>query len=138
MTQAIRVEGLREFERSLRTLDSDLSKGLRIALNDVSDLVISDAQPRIPRRSGRAARSLRKRSTRTAVRVAAGGRAAPYYPWLDFGGRVGRGRTVRRAFLQEGRYIYRAYFGLRDSGRFQERLAAALAGVARQAGLEVT
>lgn len=135
---AIRIEGLREFNRQLKTLDADLPKALRIALNQAADLVIGEARPRIPTLTGRARASLKPRSTRTAVRVQAGGRRAPYYPWLDFGGRVGRNRSIVRPFRREGRYLYDSYFDLRDSGRFQDVLAAALVDVARQAGLEVT
>jgi hypothetical protein len=59
----------------------------------------------------------------------------PYYPWLDFGGRVGRSRSVVRPYLKQGRYIYRAYFANRD--RFAQLLEDTLVDVARQAGLEV-
>jgi hypothetical protein len=78
---------------------------------------------------------VKAKSTRTAVRVAGGGARVPYYSWLDFGGRVGRGRSVQRPFLRQGRYIYRAYFANRD--RFGEMLEDVLVDVARQAGMEV-
>jgi len=136
MTRPIRVEGLAEFSQSLRKLDADLPKMLRIALNGVADVIIGDAVPRIPRRSGRAAASLKPRSTRTAVRVGAGGSLAPYYPWLDFGGSVGPRRSVHRPFFKEGRYLYRAYFD--NQPKIEKVLTAALLDVARRAGLEVT
>lgn len=138
MTEPIRIEGLAEFSRNLRKLDSDLPKALRVAMNQAADLVISDARPRVPRKTGKAQASLKARSTRTAVRIQAGGPRAPWYPWLDFGGRVGRRKSVRRAFLKEGRYLYPAYFRSRDSGAFQRVLTEALLDVARQAGVEVT
>jgi hypothetical protein len=133
----IGIEGLAEFSRNLRKLDSELPKALRLALNEAADLVVDEARPGIPSRSGRAKRSVRKASTRTAVRVRGGGARAPYYPWLDFGGRVGKGRSIERPFLKEGRYIYAGYFRLRDTGQFQETLAAALLKVAAQAGVAV-
>jgi len=138
VAEAIRIDGLAQFSRNLRKLDSDLPKALRVALNDVAGLVITDARPQIPRRTGRAQASVKPRSTRTAVRVAAGGTRAPYYPWLDFGGRVGPRKSVRRAFLEEGRYLYRSYFRMKAAGDLQEALESALLRVARQAGLEVT
>lgn len=134
----IKIEGLREFNRALRDLDSELPKALRIAMNKAADVVVGDAVPHIPARSGRARASVKARSTRTAARVAGGGNRAPYYPWLDFGGRVGKNKSVRRPVLQKGRYIYNAYFQNRDSGRFQDVLSTALIDVAKEAGIEVT
>lgn len=135
-TQPIRVEGLKEFGRDLKKLDSDLPKALRLALNEAADVVVSDAKPRVPRRTGRAAGSMRVASTRTKVRVREGGNRAPYMPWLDFGGRVGIRRSVRRAFLKDGRYLYDSYFRNRDD--MATVMEKALLNVARQAGVEVT
>jgi hypothetical protein len=135
---AVRVEGLAQFSRNLRKLDRDLPKALRLANNEAADLVVGETLPAIPQRTGRARRSVRKASTRTAVRVRAGGARAPYYPWLDFGGRVGKGRSVIRPFDKHGRYLYAGYFRLRGSGEFERVLSEALVGVAEQAGIEVT
>lgn len=132
----LEVEGLREFQRGLRKLDADLPKAMRIALNDAADIIVDEAKPRVPKRGGRARASVKARSTRTQSRVVGGGNRAPYYPWLDFGGRVGRNKSVRRPFLQDGRYIYNAYFRNRD--RYAEVLEEALVDVARQAGIEVS
>ena len=131
----VRVEGLSKFSRDLKKLDNDLPKALRVALNQAGDIVLQDATPRVPNRKGRARRSMRMASTRTKVRIRAGGRRAPYYPWLDFGGRVGRNKSVRRQFLREGRYIYRSFFDNRQ--RVHDALEDALIDVARQAGIEV-
>lgn len=135
MSDAIRITGLAEFSRNLKKLDADLPKALRVALNEAADVVVDYARPRIPKRSGRAQRSLKARSTRTEVRVSAGGNRAPYYPWLDFGGRVGRNRSVQRPFLKEGRYIYAGYFAKRKE--FTEVLEAALLKTAEAAGVAV-
>lgn len=136
MADPIRIEGLAEFSRNLKKLDADLPKALRVALNKSADIVVGAARPRIPKRSGRAQASVKARSTRTAVRVVGGSKRVPYYPWLDFGGAVGRNKSVRRAFLKDGRYIYRAYFD--NSDEFGRVLEAALLDVAREAGVEVT
>jgi hypothetical protein len=158
VTGAIRVDGLREFTRNLKRLDSNLPKMVRIALNEAAGLVADDAARLVPRRSGRAARSLRARSTRTEARVTGGGPRAVYYPFLDFGGTVGRGKraavavgrgrrrtadqaarggSVKRPFYADGRYLYPTYYRHRDSGRFQAVLSTALVDVARQAGIGV-
>lgn len=136
MPDPVRIEGLREFQRGLKSLDRDLPKALRLAFNDAADIVISDARPRVPSRSGRAKGTVRARSTQTAARVTGGGSRAPYYPWLDFGGRVGRRRSVRRPFLSEGRYIYRAFYDNRP--RFLDAMTDAIMKVARSAGIEIT
>lgn len=135
MQDPIKVEGLAEFSRSLKRLDSSLPKALRIALNQAADVVVREALPRIPKRTGRAKSTVKAMSTRTASRVSGGSKRAPYYPWLDFGGRVGRNRSVERPFYKSGRYIYQAYYDKTDE--VQAALTGALVDVARQAGLEV-
>lgn len=133
--QAIRIEGLREFQRSIKRLDSDLPKALRVAFNGAGDIVVQDARPRVASKSGKARASVKAKSTQTAVRVVGGGNKAPYYPWLDFGGRVGPKRSVKRTFLQEGRYIYASYYDNHD--RVQEATVDALVSAATAAGLVV-
>jgi hypothetical protein len=134
---AVRVDGLAQFSRNLKKLDSDLPKALRLALNQSAELVVTGAQGNVPSRSGKARRSIRAASTRTEARVRAGGNRAPYYPWLDFGGRVGRGKSVRRPFLKDGRYLYATYFKLKASGQFQDAMTKALLGVVEDAGIGV-
>lgn len=135
MPERVRVAGLKEFQKSLRALDSDLPKAVRLSLNAAVDIVLDYARPRIPSRSGRAARSLRAASTQTTARVSAGGRRAPYYPWLDFGGRVGAQRQIRRPFYREGRYLYKGLAVKRTE--FTEAMERSVAEVARRAGFDV-
>lgn len=133
--EAIRVTGLREFRSQLKALDRSLPKVLRIALNDVANVIVDEAHPDIPVRTGRARRSVKAQSTQKIGRVVGGGNSAPYYPWLDFGGRVGPANSVHRPVLADGRYIYPAYKRRRDD---VPRLAEqALRQVAQAAGLEV-
>lgn len=136
MYEPIKITGLAEFRRELRRMDRALPKTLRLALNQASDLVIDTALPRVPRVTGRAAASLKARSTQTSARVAGGSARAPYYPWLDFGGRVGRKRSVHRAFYKHGRYLYKAYDEKRDE--IAEILQRAIVDLATEAGLAVT
>lgn len=132
----VSVEGLSQFGRSLRKLDADLPKGLRIALNGTADALIGWTRPKIPSRTGAARASLKAKSTRTAVRIGVGGRRAPYYPWLDFGGATGIRRSVQRRFYSEGRYLYPTLAEHRPD--FTRILESALTGVAERAGLDVT
>lgn len=135
MEAKISVEGLAEFNRGLRKLDTEAPKRLRIALNGVADLLVQKTVPLIPRRSGAAAGSLKAKSTRTSARVSMGGRRAPYMPWLDFGGKTGRRKSVERPFYKEGRYLYPTLRKIRPE--IEDALRASLAGVARSAGLDV-
>jgi hypothetical protein len=134
--EPIRITGLAEFNRNLRKLDKDLPKALRLAHNEAAQIIVDWAAPRVPRKSGRAAGSVKARSTRTESRVQGGSKRVPYYPWLDFGGKVGPRRSVHRPFIREGRYIYPGLSANYD--QFAELLTEKLIDVARQAGVEVT
>jgi hypothetical protein len=136
MAEAVRIEGYAAFVKSLKRLDAGLPKANRLAMNAAADIVLDYARPLVPRRTGRAASTLKAKSSQTAVRVQAGGSKAPYYQWLDFGGRVGRNRSVKRPFIGEGRYIYPALAAKR--AEFEAALSGALVDTARSAGLEVT
>jgi len=129
----IKIQGLAEFNRSLRQISSELPKELRQALNVGAQLVVDWAAPRVPARSGRARRSVRATSTRTAAQVTGGGARTPYYPWLDFGGRVGRKRRVHRPFLAGGRYIYPGYDARKDE--VHDEVVRGLIALAERAGV---
>lgn len=135
MADPIKISGLKEFQRAVKQLDASIPKAMRTAFNAAADIVVQEARPEIPSRSGRAKASVKARSTQTAVRVVGGGKKAPHYPWLDFGGRVGKNRSVRRPFLADGRYIYDAYYSNR--ARVQEGTRVALVDAAEAAGLAV-
>jgi hypothetical protein len=137
MTEAIQIKGLKEFSNNLKVIDSNLPKALRLALNEAASIVVDAAKPDIPSKTGRARKSVKPRSTRKSVRVVGGGNRAPYYPWLDFGGKVGRNKSVSRRFYSDGRYLYFHYFKKRDSGEFQELLERVLLDVAESAGIVV-
>lgn len=138
MVAKIQVTGLREFQAQLRAMDAGLPKQLRLALNAASDVVIDYAAPRFPRKTGRAAASLKARSTQRTARVALGGRRAPHAPWLVYGGegRI-KGRPAKREFIKGGRDF--GPYGALDHRRAEiiEIMSGALAQLARDAGLEV-
>lgn len=133
-TDPIKIEGLTRLNRSLRAISKDAPKQLRLVGNEAANLVVSDAKPDVPTMSGRAQRSVKAASTRTAAQVKAGGARAPWYPWLDFGGRVGINRSVRRQFIKRGRYIFPAYVDNRD--QIGEKLEQGLTDLIRDSGLE--
>jgi hypothetical protein len=131
----VSVEGLDQFRRALRMMDKALPRTLRVAMNEAAALLIQKAKPLVPRLTGRAADSMKVRSSQSAVRVAVGGSRAPYYPFLDFGGRVGPGKSVHRPFMTEGRYLYPTLRA--NKTEFNEVLEDALKGAARSAGIDV-
>jgi hypothetical protein len=135
--EPIKVEGLAEVNRALRKLDKDAPKGLRLANNEAADLLVSKTIPKIPRKSGAAAKSVRAQSTRTSARVSIGGPRAPYLPWLDFGGQ-GRiaGRPAPRQFIKEGRYVFPTLE--ENQSQIGKALQDALGKVVADAGLETT
>lgn len=129
----VRIEGLSDVIRSLRQVSADAPKLLGEVAVQAAELVVTRARSDVPRRSGVAARSIRVKPTRGGARVESGGRSAPYFPWLDFGGRVGRRKSVKRPYIADGRYVYPAY---RSARRDYERLmSAALLDLVRSAGL---
>jgi hypothetical protein len=132
---AIKVEGLNQTVRALKKLDAEIPKTLRVAFNNAADIVVSTAQPRVPTRTGRARASIKARSVRTAVRVQEGGARAPYMPWLDFGGRTGKKKSVVRPFLKEGRYVWWAF--AQKKGEVLDAALSAITDAAEAAGLEV-
>jgi hypothetical protein len=135
MANTIKIDGLDQFVRNLKKLDSDLPKALRVGFNGAAQIIVDYAKPKVPHRTGKAAGSIRAQSTRSTVRVSEGGARAPWMPWLDFGGRVGRKKSVSRPFLREGRFLYAGLHAERD--RINDAVVNALLDTARAAGVEV-
>lgn len=136
VVKPIAVQGLREFASALRRMDAQAPKALRLVANACAEFLIGKVKPKVPRLTGRAASSLVARSTRTAVRIAIGGKRAPHYPWLDFGGSVGPKRSVRRPFYSDGRYLYPTYHDHRDD--LESVLQDGLVDLAEDSGMEVS
>jgi hypothetical protein len=144
----IEVRGLREFERAIRAVDGRLAAELRSALRAIAEQVAADARSRVTADvgAGPAAASITPRAGARGASIAAGGRAAPYLPWLDFGGSVGRGHrpgvawsgAVKREWrgrpVGEGRYLYPAIRANRDA--ISRLVDEAVERVAEDAGFE--
>lgn len=129
----VQVEGLADLNRALRAISTEAPRALRVAANEAANIVVVEARRRMPSRTGKARASVKAKSTRTAARVSSGGNRAPYVPWLDYGGKVGRNKAVKREFISDGRYVYPAY---RDKKQeFERLLTDTLRRVAVDAGL---
>lgn len=149
--QPIRVTGLRDLQRDLKSVDKELGKELRKGFNEVAEIIVEETRRKVPHRSGAARRSVKVASTQTAAAIAWGGKKAPYYPWLEFGGTVGKGRigagvakkkaggefggqagSVKRAWRPDGRYLYPTIKSNR--GEMLEALDAVIVALFKKAG----
>ena len=130
----VTVEGLDELRRGLRTAgDKATGTALGQAGKAAADSVAQAARPKVPVRTGRARASLRAVVASGGGAVAFGGAKAPYAPWLEFGGRVGRNNSVVRPFKREGRYLYPTLAEEKD--RVVRTYAELVDNVLRGAGL---
>ena len=146
MDVKVEVRGIRELSRAFKAVDAELPKRLKARFLAIAETVASSARGNVPHRTGRAAASIKAKASARGAGIAFGGTAAPHYPWLDFGGSVGKGHfpgkrwsgSVTREWWGkpggDGRYIYPAI----DSHKQEITDAAekAIADVARDAGLE--
>lgn len=133
MVAKVVVEGIPELRRSLRELENGAQKELRLVLNEGADIVADEADNRVPVRTGKAAGSIRARSTQTEGRVVGGGSRAPYYAWLDMGGAVGRKKSVKRPYRKQGRYLFPALESKSDD--VMRKLADGIDKLIRKHGL---
>ena len=112
----VEVRGIRELASAFKQVDAALAGELKSRFLAVAQHVVDIARGKVPSRSGRAAASIKARGRASGASIAFGGTAAPYYPWLDFGGSVGRGHkpgvawsgAIKRDWNVPGRYVYPA------------------------------
>lgn len=117
-SRQVEVLGLRELSAAFKAMDADLHRDFKAGLKRIADKVVGKVQQKLPWNSGSAARSVKARASARGASIAFGGTAAPHYPWLDFGGSVGRGHVSGQAWsgaikrdwqgvpTGSGRYIY--------------------------------
>lgn len=130
------IDGLDELQKALRSTADGLDDAVRAEFLDEAKRIAADARGAVPRRTGAARATVDAQLVDGAAAIVAGGRRAPYFPWLEYGGRVGRNDSVSRPFVKDGRYIGRAV-----DASISDIEAAALRGAveaARAAGLEVS
>jgi hypothetical protein len=134
--RSVRVElrGAKDLNRAFKRLETGLEKELRAAFREIARTVAGRAAAKVPRLSGVAAGSIKPRASQTGAGIAFGGSSAEYYPWLDFGGRVGRGKSVYRDLVVGGRYVYPTIAESKDDiGRMADE---AIRDVAKKADFE--
>jgi HK97 gp10 family phage protein len=108
-TAAVEIKGLRDLQAALKATEDGAQKELRVALNKAADLVASGASRRVPVKTGAARGSLRAQSSQREAKIIGGSKKVAYYGWLEFGGRIGKNKSVRRPFIKSGRYLWPAY-----------------------------
>lgn len=103
--------GARQLSRNLRQLDAKVDRAIKAEMKQLVQPVVIEVQARMPKRTGRAAASVKPtvKGANPAVRL--GGAPAPYAGWLEFGGGIPaggrRGRRGRRGLplSPDGRYL---------------------------------
>jgi hypothetical protein len=143
---AVRIVGLQEVVAGFRKIEHDLPNELKQQFLGIASHVVGVIQQRMPFVSGAAAGSVKPKATTTGAAIAFGGRAAPYMPWLDFGGTVGKGHkpgvawsgSVKRPWAGKpagmGRYVYPAI--MEETSNIEAAAAAAVSITARDAGFD--
>lgn len=134
--EPIKITGLKEFRDALKRMDDNAVGQLKVAHNSAAELVAQVASARFPKRTGKAAGTIKPKSTRLESRVSGGSKRVPWFAFIDFGGRVGKHKSVRRQFIKSGRYLWPAYADNRE--KVQEILVASMVQLAQDAGLDVT
>ena len=133
---AISIKGLRELQAALKNLDGESQKRLRVVFNEAAETVVQGARRRMPTRTGKAKASVRATSGQREAKVSAGSKKTPYTPWLDYGGKTGRNRSVSRPFVSGGRYVYPTYNANKTS--IQAALQKQIIELVESVGLEVS
>lgn len=147
MGAAVEVRGVRELRSAMRRMDNEMPGKLKQGMMEIATVVVAGIQSKAPRRSGDAADSVRPRASQTGAAIAFGGQAAPYFPWLDFGGTTGKGHrpgvawsgSIKREWLGNpkgmGRFVYPT---IEEKGpEIEKRIEGIVARTATRADLEV-
>jgi len=144
--ERVNVRGIRELSAAFRKVDAEIGQELKDAFMAVAARVVAIAQQRMPHKSGAAMASVKPRASQKGAGIAFGGTKAPYMPWLDFGGSVGRGHkpgvawsgAIGRDWLGkpggDGRYVYPAISEARDDT--EAATYAAMEKACRSAGFD--
>ena len=92
-------------ETQLERLGSSVERALINVSMDIADDVVVAVRSKVPYRSGKARNTYQATMGATGAELSFGGPAAPYVPWLEFGGQAGRSGAAR-PYVPGGRYLY--------------------------------
>lgn len=130
----VRVKGLKEFNQAVMAMRDVLPKTAQAVSLNAARIIVTDAVPTIPRRSGRAAKSVQGMATNEGASVT-GGSGVVYFRWLAIGGASGRKHANVRKIVKPDRYLNPAYE--RNKERIQKESQEMFNKALRQAGIEV-
>lgn len=134
MFKPVRARGLDEVRRAFKRAEELTPDLAQEVSKEAAELALSWARGEIPQRTGNAASTLKViRLGRQFGLQGGDATTAPYYPWLDFGGRVGRRHSVVRQYLDSGRYIYPGF--VNTLGQAENVMERALSKMIYRAGL---
>lgn len=135
MDVKVEFEGIGKFKKALKSVADDLPRELQAEFKEVAVFIAGQIASVVPRgESGKARASVKPRATQTGASIRAGGASAPYMPWLDYGGKVGRNKSIVRPFISTGRYVYPTILGEREV--IESAAEHAIVSVAKKAGFE--
>jgi hypothetical protein len=110
MTIKVRVRGLDGFRHDTEVASERLVEGVRDLMSDLAGDTAKDARRRADKGklTGRSSDSIRAHGP-----VVTAGGDVPWYGFADFGGKVGRNRSIHRTYIKGGRWLFPA---VRDVG----------------------
>lgn len=129
------VTGLRDLGKALKDLDTEAKQLMSNSLKGIAEGVASDVRSRVPHKTGALAASYKARGSVGGAAIAWSGTKAPYAPWIDFGGKVGKDKSVSRPFIKGGRYLYPAIAD--NMADISDLVADAINDVVTKYGLKV-
>lgn len=111
MSEDVRIEGLREFNRAVRKASNETAKQLRREMKRrVAEPAAQRVRANVPVDSKRWQRAIRPGATQRGAHITWGRASVPYAPWIEFGGRrrhgPGGAAVATRTRVAEGRYVY--------------------------------
>ena len=107
----VRVRGTAKLAAEIGLLKGRLPRVVKQAARDAAKPVLRDTKAMVPigpAKGGHAKSSLRIVTSRGGIAIRGGGGRFPYYPWLEFGGGVGRNKRTFRQRAPGGRYLFPA------------------------------
>lgn len=117
-TETVRVEGLADFQRELRKLDSKLPRELRVANLKAAEVVASDARSRAASLGGvarKTAPSIKAAAEQRRSKVTLGGPRFPYALGAEFGSiQHTQFKPWTGSDSSSGYFLYPAIRGTRD------------------------
>lgn len=101
----VHVRGLDGFQHDLKVAEERLVTGVRDLMSELAADSAQDARRRAKRgeKTGRSGGSIVARGP-----VLRAGDDVPWYGFADFGGKVGKNRSIHRRYIKSGRWLFPA------------------------------